>query len=108
MSTEVFFPLSLFAISFVQIKNAFSMEKRKKKNTKTPKEEFSLNPRASFITIILLLLCTTALEMRERKELLSIVMINKHTIIENTCLLINNISLLCMNDSHVSISDVYL
>lgn len=35
-------------------------------------------------------------------------MINKHTIIENMCLLINNILLLCMNDSHVSISDVFV
>lgn len=50
---------------------------------------------------------------RERKEkLLSIVMINKHTIIENMCLLINNIIYVAimyeMNDSHVSISDVFV
>jgi hypothetical protein len=46
---------------------------------------------------------------KRRKKLLSIVMINKHTIIENMCLLINNISPLCMNGSHVSsISDVFV
>lgn len=58
-------------------------------------------PTCSFITIILLLytiLCfgmlsaiSNAKEKKKRKKLLSIVMINKHTIIENMCLLINNI-----------------
>lgn len=59
-------------------------------------------PTCSFITIILLLytiICfgmlsaiSNAKERKKRKKkLLSIVMINKHTIIENMCLLINNI-----------------
>lgn len=61
---------------------------------KTPKEKFLFEPTCFFynnyIVIIIYYYAAFALELREKK-LLSIVMINKHTIIENTCLLINNI-----------------
>lgn len=67
-------------------------------NIKRSKRKFALNPRASFITIMLLLYIQLvfALDADEserektnkkpkgkKEKLLSIVMINKHTIIEN-------------------------